>query len=40
MLSPVPLNQGTSEAVGIKAGVSEKELRSSAFLGSNDSLRD
>ena len=32
MLRPVPLNPGTSEVVGIKAGVSEKVLRLSAFF--------
>ena len=42
MLRPVPLNQGTSEVAGIKAGVSEKGLRLSAFFfaGFNVSLRD
>ena len=43
MLRPVPLNQGASEVAGIKAGVSEKGLRLSAFFffaGLNVSLRD
>ena len=32
MLRPVLLNQGTSEVVGIKAGVSERGFRLSAFF--------